>query len=115
MNLLETSIIIDIMENNNYTPAIISPRTLLEVLRGNRRQEETPSEAVVGRKLHHFKHRQQHNREAYCKIQRKLEQECNLFPDADLLIAATAIAHDLTLETKDTHFLRLKSLGLKLA
>ena len=36
-------------------------------------------------------------------------------PDADLLIAATAIAHDLTLETKDAHFVRLKSLGLKLA
>jgi predicted nucleic acid-binding protein len=31
------------------------------------------------------------------------------------LIAATAIAQDLTLETKDAHFARLKSLGLKLA
>ena len=35
-------------------------------------------------------------------------------PDADLLIAATAIAHDLILETKDAHFLRLKVLDLKL-
>jgi predicted nucleic acid-binding protein len=53
--------------------------------------------------------------EAYCKIYRKLKQEGNLLPDADLLIAATALAHDLTLETKDTHFARLRSLGLKLA
>jgi tRNA(fMet)-specific endonuclease VapC len=37
-----------------------------------------------------------------------------LLPDADLLVAATGIAHDLVLETKDAHFLRLKPLGLKL-
>lgn len=37
-----------------------------------------------------------------------------MLPDADLLIAATAIAHDLILETKDAHFLRLKSFGLRL-
>jgi predicted nucleic acid-binding protein len=29
--------------------------------------------------------------EAYCKIYRKLKQEDNLLPEADLLIAATAI------------------------
>jgi predicted nucleic acid-binding protein len=52
--------------------------------------------------------------EAYCKIYRRLKQEGNLLPDADLIIAATAIAHDLTLETNDDHFHRLKALGLKL-
>ena len=52
--------------------------------------------------------------EAYCRIYRKLKEEGNLLPDADLIIAATAIAHDLILETKDAHFLRLKTLGLKL-
>ncbi len=30
MKLLDTGMVIDIMENNNYTPAIISPITLLE-------------------------------------------------------------------------------------
>ena len=52
--------------------------------------------------------------EAYCQIYRELRKEGNLLPDADLIIAATAIAHDLVLETKDTHFRRLKSFGLKL-
>ena len=52
--------------------------------------------------------------EAYCKIYRKLKEEGNLLPDADLIIAATAIAHDLILETKDAHFQRLKTVGLKL-
>lgn len=115
MNLLDTGIIIDIMENNNYSPAaIISPITLLEILRG-----------IDDKKRHIAKQLLEESFtvlnldnsiiEAYCKIYRKLKQEGNLLPDADLLIAATAIAHDLTLETKDAHFARLKSLGLKLA
>ena len=52
--------------------------------------------------------------EAYCKIYRRLKEEGHLLPDADLIIAATAIAHDLILETKDAHFLRLKALGLNI-
>ncbi len=52
--------------------------------------------------------------EAYCKIYRKLKEEGNMRPDADLIIAATAIAHNLVLETNDAHFQRLKALGLKL-
>jgi len=52
--------------------------------------------------------------EAYCRIYRKLKEEGNLLPDADLIIAATAIAHNLVLETKGAHFLRLKALGLKI-
>jgi predicted nucleic acid-binding protein len=53
--------------------------------------------------------------EAYCEIYRKLKQEGKLLPDADLRIAATAIAHDLLLETNDEHFQRLKELGLDLS
>ena len=52
--------------------------------------------------------------EAYCKIYRKLKEKGNLLPDADLIIAATVIAHNLVLETNDVHFQRLKALGLKL-
>ncbi len=51
--------------------------------------------------------------ETYCRIYRKLKGEGNLLPDADLIIAATAIAHNLILETNDSHFLRLKTFGLK--
>lgn len=52
--------------------------------------------------------------ETYCKIYRALKQKGNLLPDADLIIAATAISYDLTLETKDAHFQRLKPFGLKM-
>ena len=53
--------------------------------------------------------------EAYCEIYRKLKKEGTLLPDADILIAATAIAHNLSLETNDDHFQRLKNLGLDLS
>ena len=52
--------------------------------------------------------------EVYCKIYRKLKEEGNLLPDADLIIAATAIANNLVLETNDAHFRRLKAFGLNL-
>ena len=114
MNLLDTGIIIDIMENNNYAPAIISPITLLEVLRGIDDKKRPIAKQLLEESFTVL-NLDNNIIEAYCKIYSKLKQEGNLLPDADLLIAATAIAHDLTLETKDTHFLRLKSLGLKLA
>jgi predicted nucleic acid-binding protein len=36
-------------------------------------------------------------------------------PDADLIIAATAISRNMTLKTGDGHFRRLKNHGLKIA
>ena len=114
MNLLYTGIIIDIIENNNYSPAIISQITLLEVLRGID-DKKRPTVKQLLEESFTVLNLDNSIIETYCKIYRKLKQEGNLLPDADLLIAATAIAHDLTLETKDEHFARLKSLGLKLA
>ena len=113
MNLLDTGIIIDNMETDNYGPAIISSITLLEVLRGIEDKKRLQIRQLLEES---FSVLNLNNSiiEAYCKIYRKLKEEGNLLPDADLIIAATAIAHDLVLETKDSHFLRLKALGLKL-
>ncbi len=113
MILLDTGIVIDIMQSNSYMQAFISPITLLEILRGI----EDKKRAIVKQLLEEsFTVLNLDNSiiEAYCKIYRKLKADGNLLPDADLLIAATAITHDLILKTKDTHFLRLKSLGLKM-
>ncbi len=101
------------METNNYAPAFISPITLLEVLRGINDKKRLATKQLLEES---FSVLNLDNSiiEAYCKIYRKLKNEGILLPDADLLIAATAIAHDLTLETKEAHFLRLKPFGLKL-
>lgn len=112
MNLLDTGIVIDNMESNNYVPAIISPITLLEVLRGIEDKKRLSAKQLLEESFSVLNF-DNSIIEAYCRIYRKLKTEGNLLPDADLLIAATAIAHNLTLETKDTHFLRLKPLGLR--
>lgn len=112
MNLLDTGTVIEIIEKND-TSGIISQFTLFEVLRG----VDDKKRSAVKRLLEEsfiVINLDDSIIEVYCRIYRRLKVEGNLLPDADLVIAATAIAHDLTLETKDTHFLRLKPLGLKL-
>ena len=101
------------MKRDNYRPAVISTVTLMEVLRGiedkkrlyiSQLLEESYSVLNLDNSII----------EVYCKTYRKLKEDGSLLPDADLIIAATAIAHNLVLETKDAHFLRLKAHGLKL-
>jgi len=48
----------------------------------------------------------------YGRIRRDLRLQGRLLADNDLWIAATALAHDLTLVTRDKHFERVP--GLKL-
>ena len=50
---------------------------------------------------------------AYCDLYRTLRDGGENLPDADLLIAATAISNGLPLKTGDKHFERLRSLGLE--
>ena len=113
MNLLDTGAVIDNMEKNNYFTAIISTITLIEVLRGIENQKRLSAKQLLEESFS-ILNLDNSIIEAYCRIYRTLKEEGNLIPDADLLIAATAIAHELTLETKDAHFHRLKALGLKL-
>ncbi len=113
MSLLDTSVVIDNLAKGNYSPAIISSITLMEVLRGFEDKKRAMIEQLL---IESFSvlNIDRNTIEAYCKIYRRLKQEGNLLPDADLIIAATAIAHDLVLETEDNHFSRLKPFGLKL-
>ncbi len=101
------------MEKDNYAKAIISSITLLEVLRGIE-DKRRPSVKRLLEESFSVLNLDDRIIECYCKIYRKLKDAGNLLPDADLLIAATAIAYGLILETKDSHFQRLKPLGLKL-
>lgn len=113
MTLLDSGIIINMLRHNNFHPGAISPLTLIEVLRG-----------IEGKKRSHVKKLLEESFtvinlnnptiETYCEIYNKLKKNGTPLPDADLLIAATAIAHNLILETKDEHFQRLKPLGLKI-
>ena len=113
MNLLDTGIVIDNIDQDNYNPAAISTITILEVLRGIEDKKRLSTRQLL-KESYTIINLDDEVIETYCQIYQNLKGKGNLLPDADLLIASTAIAHDLTLETKDVHFQRLKPLGLKL-
>ncbi len=112
MNLLDTDIVIETIKKNDVT-GIISVITLIEFLRGIDENKRLSVKRLIEESFIVL-NLDDSVIEAYCKIYRKLKEEGNLLPDADLFIASTAIAHNLVLETKDTHFLRLRALGLQL-
>jgi predicted nucleic acid-binding protein len=112
MNLLDTGIVIDIIEKTDSS-GIISQITLFEVLRGIDNEKRLAVKRLLEESFIVL-NLDDNIIETYCKLYRKLKAEGKLLPDADLVIAASAIAHDLVLETRDAHFLRLRTLGLKL-
>lgn len=48
----------------------------------------------------------------YCDLYHELNKKGLKIPDADLLIAATAISYNMPLKTEDEHFERLKEFDL---
>jgi tRNA(fMet)-specific endonuclease VapC len=113
MNLLDTGTILQMIKEKKHTAGFISIITLIEMLRGIEAKKRPKVEELLEET---FKLLNIDNKtvETYCTLHQKLREEGTLIPDADLLIAAAAITHDLTLETKDEHFQRLKPLGLRL-
>src|SRR4030067_1968387 len=113
MNVLDTGIIIDMLREKKYSPGAISPLTLIESLRGIENKKRTKVKHLLEES---FAVLNIDNKiiETYCDIYCKLKKDGTPLPDADLLIAATAIAYNLTLETDDEHFQRLTSFGLNL-
>jgi predicted nucleic acid-binding protein len=113
MNLLDTDAVVQLLRERRYEVGAISIVTLIEVLRGleaNKRAkvkellEESFSVLDLSNEII----------EAYCTLCHKLKEKGTLIPDADLLIAATAMSHGTPLKTKGEHFERLTHLGLKL-
>src|SRR4030067_1352606 len=114
MNLLDTAIIIEMLRERKHEVGAISIMTLIEVLRGLEANKRTKVKELLEESFN-LLNLDNEIIETYCNIYHKLKKEGTLIPDADLLIAAAAIKHNMTLKTKDEHFKRLKTLGLKLA
>jgi predicted nucleic acid-binding protein len=113
MNLLDTGVIIEMIREKKFIPGIISPITLIEVLRGIEDRKRSKIRLLLEESFP-LLNLDSNVIETYCVIYRGLKRDSALLPDADLLIAATAIANDLMLETNDNHFHRLKQMGLKI-
>jgi predicted nucleic acid-binding protein len=114
MNLLDTDIIIEMLRERKHEVGAISIITLTEVLRGLEARKRAKVKELLEESFN-LLNLDNEVIETYCNLYHKLKEEGTPIPDADLLIAATAMSHHIELKTKDEHFERLKTLGLKLA
>lgn len=114
MKLLDTDIILELLRERRHEIGAISIITLIEVLRGLEDRKRTKVKGLLEESFS-VQGLDNETIETYCSLHRKLRKEGVLIPDADLLIAATAISNDMTLKTRDEHFKRLREFGLKLA
>jgi predicted nucleic acid-binding protein len=113
MNLLDTGIVIEMLREKKQRQGIISIITLAEILRGINPQKRPAIKRLLEESFAVL-NLDPTVAEKYCDLYSNLKKQGTPLPDADLFIAATAMAHDLTLETTDEHFQRLKANGLKL-
>ena len=109
--LLDTSVVVEMLRKGEYREGSISIITVIEVLRGvrgerRRRVKELLEEAFEVHGLSNDVILK------YCELYDALRARGELIPDADLLIAATALSVGETLVTKDKHFERLRREGL---
>ena len=114
MNLLDTDIIIEMLRERKHEVGAISIITLTEVLKGLEARKRAKVKELLEESFN-LLNLDNEVIETYCNLYHKLKEEGIPIPDADLLIAATAMSHHIELKTKDEHFERLKTLGLKLA
>ncbi|MEF8832975.1 MAG: type II toxin-antitoxin system VapC family toxin [Candidatus Thermoplasmatota archaeon] len=109
--LFDTSAIIDMMREKKFERGAISVITVIEVLRGvkegkrqNVKRLLEESFDVIGLETQVIL--------TYCDLYSNLKSDGNILPDADLLVASSALAHDLTLKSGDKDFERLEDYGL---
>jgi len=114
MNMLDTDKILELLREKRYEVGSISIVTLIEVLRGLDAKKRPKVKELLEQS---FNVLGIDNKviETYCNLYRMLRKEGVSIPDADLIIAATAISNNVALKTGDEHFERLRKLGLKLA
>ncbi|MEM4873197.1 MAG: type II toxin-antitoxin system VapC family toxin [Thermofilaceae archaeon] len=113
MKLFDTSWLIELLRRKSFEEGAISIITLIEVLRG----VPAGKRGAVKRLLEESFDVINLNNDVvrvYCELYDELKKRGSPVPDADLLIASTAIAHNLVLKSKDRHFKELVSHGLKL-
>ena len=114
MNLIDTDIIVELLQRKKYETGAVSIITLIEVLRGLDAKKRVRVKELIEEGFH-VQNIDNQILETYCNLYQKLRKEGVSLPDADLIVAATAISRDMMLKTRDKHFERLAEYGLKLA
>ncbi len=113
MTLIDTGIVIDSLQYDAPRVGSISVITLIELLRGVA-EDKRPDLKTHLEECYHVFGLDNDTVLEYCRVLDSLRSRGALIPEADIIIAATAISKGMDLETDDEHFTRLVSHGLKL-
>ncbi|MBN2334851.1 type II toxin-antitoxin system VapC family toxin [Candidatus Bathyarchaeota archaeon] len=113
MTLIDSSVAIDSLQYDIPKTGAISIVTLLELLRGVS-EEKRPKLKTHLEEYYSVIGIDNDITLEYCRVFESLRSGGELIPEADMIIAATAISRNLELETANGHFSRLLGYGLKL-
>ncbi len=114
MSLIDTSALIEMIRKGTFVEGSISIITLIEILRGVYPKKRSKVKKLL-EKVYDVLTIDNKVIEKYCQLYDELKSKGELIPDADLIIASTAIAYNKTLITKDKrHFEKLVKFGLKI-
>jgi len=114
MNILDTDVVVELIRNGRYEAGDISIITLIEVLRGLDPEKEGKVKELLEKSFNVLNLNNDIVR-TYCRLYRGLREKGEALPDADLIIAATAMTHNVPLKSRDEHFVRLEEYGLIIA
>ena len=114
MSLLDSNIVIEHLKTKTLYSGYISNLTLVELLRGIREEARGAVKSEL-EKLYSVIYLDNDAILEYCKLYNSLRNEGEIIPEFDLLIASIAIAKNIPLVSKDTHFERLEKHGLLLS
>lgn len=113
MTVLDTSAVIDALRGGEYMGGKVSVITLIEFLRGIGSDKRSQAKELLEESYEVIGINNSVVLE-YCRLHDGLRSKGETLPDADLLIAATAISENEPLRTADADFRRLVHFGLKL-
>ena len=113
MKLLDTSILVENIRMGVFEPGYISVITLMEVLRGGKPEKRDRVKKLLEESFEVLPLSNEVILK-YCELYDRLKQRGEVMPDADMLIAATAIVNDMELITMDRDFERVIEMGLRL-
>ncbi len=114
MNLIDTSILIRDLREGMHRTGYVSVITLIEILRGVGEEKRGEVKQLLEEAFDVIPITNPVI-EIYCMLHSHLKEKGTTLPDADILIAASAIAEDLILLTRDKGFSRLEKMGLKIS
>lgn len=111
--ILDTSAILEGVVEVEGKRGGISVITLLEIVRGVRKEHREKTKHFI-EDSHPVYQIDNEIILTYSELYNELKKTGTIIPDADILIAATAISKNQALKTKNTHFTRLESFGLRI-